>query len=167
MIEIIDNFLDKRIFSDIQQKFYSNHFPWYYNESAVTVGYENIYDQMFHMFFRSSDGFHHRSPELNAIQPILLKLRPAVLIRVKANMSSAWNGEEELAYHTDTNLKGATTAILYFSTNDGYTIFENGDIIETIENRLIKFPAEMRHGVKRHTSGKNRVVLNINWIDYD
>ena len=37
-------------------------------------------------------------------------------------------------------IKYWTTSILYMNTNNGYTIFENGDKVESVENRLVTFP---------------------------
>ena len=54
-------------------------------------------------------------------------------------------------------------AIYYFNTNNGYTLFENGDKVESIRNRLIMFKSNLRHTGTTCTDKPNRYVLNINY----
>ena len=56
------------------------------------------------------------------------------------------------------------TSILYLNTNDGYTEFENGTKIESIENRLITFPLSYRHTGTTCTNNPFRVVINFNYF---
>ena len=57
-----------------------------------------------------------------------------------------------------------TTSILYMNTNNGYTEFQNGAIVESIENRMVVFPAEMKHRGTSCTDEKIRVVINFNYL---
>ena len=56
------------------------------------------------------------------------------------------------------------TSILYLNTNDGYTQFENGTKIESIENRLITFPLSYRHTGTTCTNQPFRAVINFNYF---
>ena len=49
------------------------------------------------------------------------------------------------------------------NTNDGYTIFDNGTMINSVKNRLITFPAKMKHAGTSCTDQKRRVVINFNY----
>ena len=50
------------------------------------------------------------------------------------------------------------------NTNNGYTEFENGVKIESVANRLITFPAGMKHRGTSCTDKKIRVVINFNYL---
>jgi len=57
------------------------------------------------------------------------------------------------------------TAILYLNTNNGGTQFhdENGPIVKSQSNRLVKFPTKTLHAGIWSTNAKLRHVLNINY----
>ena len=59
-----------------------------------------------------------------------------------------------------------TTAIFYVNSNNGYTEFENGAIVESEENRMVVFPAEMKHRGTSCTDKKIRVVINFNYLTW-
>ena len=55
-------------------------------------------------------------------------------------------------------------AIFSINSNNGYTILEDGTKIESVENRLVSFPAEMRHSGTTCTDEQARVVINLNYF---
>ena len=61
-------------------------------------------------------------------------------------------------------LKQLTTAIFYANTNNGYTKFENGLIVESVANRMVFFSADMKHTGTSCTDEKTRVVINFNYF---
>ena len=48
---------------------------------------------------------------------------------------------------------------------DGYTEFEDGTKVESIENRFVTFPSNLHHGGTTCTDQKRRVVINLNYFD--
>jgi predicted nuclease of restriction endonuclease-like RecB superfamily len=56
------------------------------------------------------------------------------------------------------------TGIYYCNTNNGYTAFEDGDQIESVQNRLVLFPSNMKHSGSTCTDVNSRVAININFI---
>ena len=56
------------------------------------------------------------------------------------------------------------TSILYMNTNDGYTLFEDGTKVESVMNRLITFPYNMKHAGTTCTDVPFRMVINFNYI---
>ena len=58
------------------------------------------------------------------------------------------------------------TSILYLNTNDGYTIFEDGTKIESVENRLVTFDSHIKHSGTSCTNQKVRLVLNMNYFAF-
>ena len=57
-------------------------------------------------------------------------------------------------------------AVYYINTNDGATVFPDNQFVESKENRIVIFSNEVEHGVKRHSFGDNRIVININWLPF-
>ncbi len=60
--------------------------------------------------------------------------------------------------------KNWITSILYINTNNGYTRFETGEVVESVENRLVTFPANLKHTGTSCTDEKVRVVVNFNYF---
>ena len=50
------------------------------------------------------------------------------------------------------------------NTNNGYTLFENGTKIESVANRMITFPTNMKHTGTSCTDENTRVVINFNYF---
>ena len=55
-------------------------------------------------------------------------------------------------------------ALLFLNTNDGYTKFEDGTKVESIANRMVIFPTNIKHTGTTCTDQQSRIVLNINWF---
>ena len=61
-------------------------------------------------------------------------------------------------------LKQLTTSIFYVNTNNGYTKFEDGTKVESVANRMVIFPSNMKHIGTSCTDEKTRVVINFNYF---
>ncbi len=70
----------------------------------------------------------------------------------------------ETPLHIDVMFPGSLTAIFYMNTNNGYTYFEDGTKVESVENRLVVFPSYFSHAGATCTDEQRRVVININYI---
>jgi hypothetical protein len=57
-----------------------------------------------------------------------------------------------------------TTSILYINTNNGYTELESGEKIESVANRLVSFPTNIKHRGVSQTDEQTRVLLNFNYL---
>ena len=74
MVEVIDNFLPKDIFVEMQYKILANDFPWYYNNGIVGPYQKNKY-QFVHTFVNCDINFSNLHNEYsNFIDPCLHKL---------------------------------------------------------------------------------------------
>lgn len=182
-ITIIDNFLEENEYNRIKTILYSPDFIW--SKNRINGDYEldgrgNKIDrtinemfniQMTHGTYLDMDAPKRipgiKSSFFKEIRPILLKINPFHLLRVKANLT--FNHQEKLAgnFHVDVGVFSGMgmTAIMYFTTSNGPTEFKNGRIVNSVENRLVIFPNEFLHTGYRSTNTKERIVLNINWID--
>ena len=165
-VTVIDNFLFEEYFRDLHNIMMGNEFPWYYNDfitydPAITPDLAESSESMFqyiHIFYKTqpTDSFY-------LICPLLECLNARVVYRLKANQNPVDGGKQLGDYHVDTDIENTLTSILYINTNDGYTKFEDGTIVESVENRLVTFDSRMKHvgfGCKKY---KRRVLININY----
>jgi hypothetical protein len=165
-MKIIDNFLEKEDFLKLKKDFESPFFPWYYNDYVNGIEDPMDYYQFVHIFY--NEGVVN-SDFVKIINPILNKLESNLfmLLRIKANLLLKTNEHIEHGFHTDydknKNVK-ITTGIFYINTNNGYTLFENGKKIESVENRYVEFDYQKLHSGSTCTDKKTRLVINFNYI---
>jgi hypothetical protein len=170
---VIDNFLSTEEFTKIQNYFYnSTVLPWYYADYTIKNKADNEPDhpQLMHVLLSPKTGepiWSHSGS--NVIMELLKKINPHTLIRIKLNMQFPQKTQERNAFHQDmpTLVKENTeytTGIYYLNTCDGYTIFEDGTKINTVENRLLLLSGDTMHTGCAPTIGR-RVVMNINFIN--
>ncbi len=163
--QIDDNVLSKEYFDKLKTKLLSNDFPWFYNSYKVGEGTEYsidtpIYDYQFtHIFY--SD-YSPKSPFINLIEPLIQMINPKAIVRIKANLTTVTPNLITYAYHKDFDFHGET-AVFYINTNNGYTIFKNGERVESVENRLVRFNSQTFHAGTSCTDEKVRCVLNFNY----
>jgi len=164
MIEIKDNFLDKDYFKDIHNIFFKDkNFPWF----PSNVLHHEKYKQFVHLFYNN----HKPNSIYNeTLEPFYALLKVKALIKVKAN--HIWKTDKiiEHGLHTDgaehilkDDNPNWKTAIFYINTNNGYTKFDSDQIIKSEENRLVIFPANVKHTGTTCTDKDERIVLNINY----
>ena len=161
-ITIIDNFLGKDEFKDLQDFIMGPWMPWAYNDALLTnVDDNSLYDfQFVHTFYK--DHKPH-SDLLSKLDPIMSKINPAAVLRIKANLNPRTDNLYLHKLHTDVDDYKCTTALFYINTNNGYTIFEDGTKVESVANRFVFFDSTMKHAGTSCTDQKIRVVINFNY----
>ena len=166
-MKVLDNILCESEFKYLQEYFYKN-LPWYYLDHVVNNGeHEDLKCIQFtHTFFNSNDPYDltARSEHRAVIKPILLKLRPWLLLRAKANLRPISSELIHSSFHTDLRDLKQLTAIYYLNTCDGYTLFNDGTKVTSVENRLLIFDGSKLHCGSSTTDSKSRMVLNINYF---
>ena len=187
-IQIIDNYLDKDVFKKLQNALLGDMFAWYYNSSKLDYskihkrfynlnlpkqGGGDVYhqQQFTHNFFGSNSTTRNWSTFTHHIEPLLNKINPRVWIRIKANMSTINSKPIIGGWHydmvtQDVAWSDTTTSLFYINTNNGYTKFEDGNKVASVENRLVITPNNLMHTSVSQTDTKNRVVLNLNYLDH-
>jgi hypothetical protein len=161
-MEIIDNFLDPKTATRIKNEMMSNSFPWYYN-SVVT--WENkIKDKEYyfiHYFYNQTSWKSDWSHSI--VWPILEKIDFISLIRIKGNFYPRTDAMLENEIHKDYSFphKGA---IYYVNSNNGFTVFDDGTKVESIENRLLLFDPSQPHYSTHCTNQHGRVNINFNYF---
>ena len=161
MIEVIENFLPKTQFKPLQEWF-MNHCEWTYVPYVVGEGEDHPDDYQFsHMFWFPNRGVV--SPHMDKISPLLFKINPQVWIRVKANMNPRSVDKELGVLHRDVKYD-CNTAIYYVNSNNGYTEFEDGTQVKSVENRVVIFNSNMLHTGRNCTDENVRVLINLNYF---
>ena len=176
-MEIIDDFLDQEKFDELQSIMMGGdrkgkpHLPWFYSpciDSYDELDDENIDKFQFtHMFYCD---FHPQSPFYENVWPVIAALDSITIWRVKANLLTRTPNIVKNSFHVDMidvsneKLKQYTTAIFYINTNNGYTKFEDGTKVESVANRMITFPANLKHTGTSCTDEKIRIVINFNYF---
>ena len=165
--KIIDNFLEEAEFKTIQQTLLGNEFPWYFNQGVTyqDLSTDYLYNFQFVHKFWNVVGHVGQSEWAPLLDPIITKIDPAILLRVKANLMPVTTERIVHQLHIDLVNVRCTTAVLYLNTNNGATIFEDGSEVQSVANRLIYFDSTVRHTSSTCTDKKARCVINFNYID--
>lgn len=162
-MEIIDNFLPEEQFNTLASTMMNESFPWYYANSVVGEDLndcEEKYNYQFGHSFYCNYGFKSEYSKL--IFPILEKLNPIAILRIKGALFPRTETNVEHGFHQD-NHHNAKVAMYYVNTNDGYTKFADGGIINSVANRLALFNSGDYHTGATCTDEKIRVVINFNY----
>jgi hypothetical protein len=65
--------------------------------------------------------------------------------------------------HIDSE-RSIKAAVYYVNSNNGKTIFESGEEIESVENRLVIFDANHPHRSTNCTDEWRRITVNFNYV---
>ena len=161
--KVVDNFLEQQDFIALKNALMSFQFPWYYNDSVSTLENEPFYyfTHLFYCNYRITSDF------FELIEPIIQKINPKAIIRIKANLNTKLFTKAENAFHLDYGYPNSG-AIFYVNDNDGNTVIKdlnNNEVeIKPIENRMLFFNPEYLHKSTHPTNSKRRVNINFNYI---
>jgi len=162
MYEVIDNFLSEEDLIKIEEVILrSVDFPWYYQPSISfdEKKSKSVLFYLIHMFYSNHRPSSNYFP---LVIPLLNKLQPKALIRVKGNFYPNQGVKDLDEMHQDYPFKHKG-AIYYVNTNDGKTILNNIEI-DSIENRLLIFKAYLPHSSTSTTNFKKRININFNYF---
>jgi hypothetical protein len=162
MHQIIDEFLPKEDFIKLKNIIYGVNFPWFLQQNLETP---NVSDKnyCYYTHLLLNDGIQN-SAVFNDIWDILKGHFDWKMIgRVKCNSYPASSILLEHEDHVDApwEHKGL---ILSMNTCDGATVLEDGNRIESIENRALFFDPSKPHHSTNCTNDKARVNININYF---
>ena len=159
--EIIDNFLDKDLFTQIQNLIVWNHtFPWYLAKNVAGTEEDEGFYATHTVYLDSVRVSNH----YNFLRQLLVKLPDLnALIRVKINFYPQSKVIYEHTKHIDYKIKHKG-ALFSLNTCDGFTRLDDGTKIESVENRLILFDPSIMHNSTTTTNAKGRFNININYL---
>lgn len=162
-IIIKDNFLSQDEYQTIYNLVMSHNFPWYFNNEVIYGKDTNgILDyQLTHVFYVNGKPI---STAFDYLSVFFDRLPIQSIIRVKANFNPRSESIYEHGYHIDYDYEYSKSAVWYLNTNNGYTIFETGERVENIANRIVIFPSQIRHTGAACTDSAARIVFNFNYF---
>ena len=163
MITLKHNFLEDKDFYTLADVMFGPHFPWFFQPQKVSdneaLSYKSC--QHTHMFY---DDNKINSNFYDVIDPLLDNLDIRSLIRVKANMTIGDPDPIESGMHVDFPYEDSKTAVFYLNSNNGYTLFENGEKIPSEQNSIAIFNSQLKHCGITCSDEQIRIVININYF---
>jgi len=162
MYKLEKDFLDKDIADNIEVKLLGWTFPWYYQNHVAQKG-DNEF-ALFHVFWNQEEfGNRPVSNFFDIIKPLIEKINPKKLLRVKANCYTNQNKEIIHNYHTDQK-EEHKVALYYVNTNNGHTEIKDHEKILSIKNSCLLFDGYHEHRSTTQTDTNLRVNININYL---
>ena len=169
MIEVVDDYLPQKDYEVIYNYFMgfydkgdiSNSCVWAFTD-GISLPQDGHYQFVQQIFF----GHTIMSPAFSLLEKITEKMN--AIIRIKANLITSTEKLKvfDWAFHTDLPVEkteGVKTSIYYINDNDGYTMFEDGTKINSVANRLVTFPANLKHTGTTCTNANRRILINFNY----
>jgi len=157
-MQVIDNFLDTQSFWNIHSTMSSKNFPWNKIQNLSGINPEDgIY--FVHMFLNQLE----QSSYINLIQPLLVKLNPFAVRRIKGNFYLPSKKVITHTFHKDYDLSHRG-CIYYVNNNDGYTILKGNKKIKSVANRALLFDPSEEHCSTSSTNPEGRINININYF---
>ena len=186
MIEIRDDFLPYNIFKKLKEDIvYNSSFPWFLNKvldistEGSYIGRTNCQDednrQFCYLFYKTDQNKlkdrPHMGRELEKVIPLIQNYefshnQKYYLLHVKANLNVRAPENLEHGFHRDHPWNGKTS-VFYLNDNDGYTKFQNGQVVKSKANRAVIFDSPELHTGSTPTDAYGRYVVNLNWVEHD
>jgi hypothetical protein len=162
MYKVIDNFLSDKEFAKLQNILMGNGMPWYYNPNITTdvVDHKHLY--MSHKFY----GNNQFSDMFQFVKPLINKIEPDSLIRVKANLYPNQGEIYKHDYHYDYEFSHQA-AVFGINDNDGGTIMLDGEVVKSASNRIVFFDGSDMHSSTTCTDASARININVNYMKED
>ena len=160
-MKIIDNFLDQKTYIELVKIIMEARFPWNFVNGKSEIRDGDF--QFTHLFV--NDGGKIVSPYYKILFPILKKINPEKIYRIKANLTTKKETNHKSLMHVDTNQEKIKTAVYYCNSNNGSTLFESGERVASKENRAVIFDGTTLHCGVDCTDSLRRIVINFNYID--
>ena len=139
-MKVTHNFIDQEDFKKLQGYMIGSFFPWYYNPMVVFDEDPKDYFQFTHFFYNGDNLL--KSDFFELLKPILDKIKPLTICRVKANLLTKTNKIIEHGFHTDfINWDGEDATELFGIGkygSDSYRIFYKNEIPDNIQDKELK-----------------------------
>ena len=126
-MKTIDNFLEFEAYLQLVKVIMETKFPWNFVNGKSEIRDGDF--QFTHLFV--DDGGKIISPYYKILFPILKKMNPEKIYRIKANLTTKKETNHKSLMHTDTKLDDIKTAVYYCNSNNGSTLFQNGKRIDS------------------------------------
>ena len=164
-MRVIDNFIPQDQFQYIQNVMLGPNLTWNYNDGIVGSDDPPGSFQFTHTFYAAHGVSPYpdkmiKSSWLSILDPVVRQLGGSGW-RIKANMGPRTTEIRRNKFHID--FPNIETAVYFINNNNGWTEFENGDKVESVENRIVIFDSNTMHTGTTCTDQKVRVLINFNY----
>ena len=169
-MKVIDDFLGYKEFQRLRSEIMSPVFDWNFVPMSDSIKEDpnKFSGQFVHLAYSNCVP---RTTFFNNLMPVLSRLDATTLNRIKVNLQPRTEEPVEGMFHSDLGgdmdietRKTWTTSVYYINTNNGYTEFEDGTKVESVENRMVKFSSDTLHRGVTCTDEQTRVVINFNYL---
>ena len=166
-LQIFNNFLEPEVFLEIKKFIMSPRCQWrYVNYIAHKDGRDNDSDGYFVHSFKDChpqtfEDRYPESPHFPLIAKILDKIKYQNILRIRSSLYPRRDVQKPDPFHIDYDFPHKV-CIFYVNTNNGYTMFENGEKIPSVENQLATFDGNEKHCSVVQTDTSARYIVNIN-----
>jgi hypothetical protein len=152
---VIDDFLPREDFILLRDYVMGDQFAWHRLDGVVERGDG-------YQFVTTVFNKHEWYLDARFLKSFVDALDPIALCRIKMNLQYPESTPKETAMHTDMVDQKMITSVFYLNTCDGYTRFETGEKVESVENRIVFFDSRTKHcGC---SSTEFRYVINTNFF---
>ena len=170
-VEIIQNFLDDKSFLEVKKFIMSPRCQWRYVDFiAHKDGRDQDKDGYFVHSFKDChpktlvDRFPE-SPNYSLMSNLMTKIKEKIkyqnILRIRSSLYPRRDTQKPDPFHVDYDFSHKV-CIFYLNTNNGYTMFENGEKVHSIENQLVIFDGQKKHCSVVQTDESARYIININ-----
>ena len=161
--KVIDNFLPPELHEQIKSRLLGGDFPWFYNNTKIyDADPDNPHNFQFtHLVY---DDYVPHSPLWEGLDPIIRYMNAQAWVRIKCNLTTRTEEIYTYGMHQDIDDFVGVTGVYYVNDNNGYTVFDDGEIIHTKANRLVLFDSRRIHTGTSCTDEKVRCVINFNYF---
>tara|TARA_Y100000114_G_scaffold38408_1_gene34140 strand:- start:2000 stop:2482 length:483 start_codon:yes stop_codon:yes gene_type:complete len=160
MVKVVDNFLDKEYFKEIQDIMLGGQFPWFYNPYITDDKDQKDKYYFTHNFYDSK--LYVNSNYFNLLIKFLNQIGSKSLIRVKGNLYLSKGKKETHRFHKDYSYKHKA-CILYVNDNNGLTYFNKKEV-KPKANRIVFFDPSKDHASSLPTDDNRRININVNYF---
>lgn len=171
--EIVDNYLPEEEFQKILNIVENTSFTWSLAPQLLGGGKDNPDDYYFtRVLIEQGREIFPNSSEIVKIllKPIAAKLKKKLFVtRSKINLFLKEPNHFGYGMHQDVidgngdYSKNYNSLLIYLENSNGYTEFDNGDIVNSVRNRAIFFKSDIWHQTVTSTDTLFRRNVNINY----
>tara|TARA_B100001093_G_scaffold312430_1_gene298142 strand:- start:817 stop:1362 length:546 start_codon:yes stop_codon:yes gene_type:complete len=172
MIKIIDNFLDEKDFTELDNHINLPGLCWTHSRKANHFSKDDNAFQFFHVMIKDWVAKYDDSEKLpsmvvkNYLKTIKKdKINVVKIVHAKANLFvRTTNKPVEMGHHKDIDKPGYHTILLYLQDSNGHTQFKKTkENVYSKRNRALIFPTHLEHQTVSATDVLFRTNLNINF----
>lgn len=168
---VLDNALDQKAFTSLRNLCFGDELMWNYSDivamsDATRATYDDApppHDLEYYHVAKLYDYHQPLTKHLKYVEPVIDFLKVKSLMRARFIMYPNHGHIIKHTPHVDYTYEHKA-AILYMNTCNGCTEFDNGDVVESKENRICIHDGSKLHNSTTCTDAKVRAVLTINYF---